>query len=213
MKTKAQIADYMVAFVPRVLFLIIVLVSVYFLVHSYIKTEVDSFEAESNLFVQRLLYSRNALAFVDKDTAEVQPGVIDVSKLSTIEDNLKKSISYSDSRHLAAKLRITSLKDEEISTFYFQKEWFDRWIVLSGLSGGGGSRQITRKLYVLLKDKSAVDIAILQNKIRALAYDSDPVSQDLARKMQDQITAIKSASPDQSSVAAYLEITVVMPNS
>lgn len=210
MDKKAEISDYMIAFIPRIIFIIIVLASIYLLINAYIKTEVNTFDAESNLFVQRLLYSKNGVSYKDKDTGQVYPGIIEISRCPDFTEALAQSIHYYDSGHLAAKVTITNMRQEEICSFYYNRERFDQLTVLSKFSGGGGSKMIVRKLYVLLKAKTNVEIVRLQNQLGSL---QDEFQQDLRQKLSAQLEETKKAQADNSLVQGYLEMTVVMPNS
>jgi hypothetical protein len=211
MSRKSQIGDYLIAFIPRIIFLIIVLGVIFVLVNSYVKTEVDTFSAESSLFVQRLLYSKNGISFLDSSTGQVQPGIIDLSNASAMDEKLERSILYRDARQVAARIKLTNLAGEEIATFYYNKQWFDRWIVLTGYSGPGGSKSITRRLYVLLKDRYYADIS--RQEARIDAQYNDLVSQENLVLMNAELEILKSASKDTSLVPGYAEIVVVMPNS
>jgi hypothetical protein len=153
MNRKAQISDYLVASIPRLIFLIIVVAAISLLIHMYIKTEIDTFDAEANLFVHQLLYSRHALAKVDEETGQVQPGILDYSLITAdtagFKEGLLKTFDYR-SDHIASKMTMTNLKQDESTTVYFNEKAYDNWIVLTKYPGPGGARSITRKLYVLL---------------------------------------------------------------
>jgi hypothetical protein len=151
MNKKAQISDYMVFFIPRLIFLIIVVAAVSLLIHKFIQTEVDTFDAESSLFVQQLLYSKNALAKADNVTGQYYPGILDYSRImqDDFEEQLEKALNY-NTNHLAAKMTITDISKEELVSFYYKKSSYENWIVLSQLKGPGASRSLTKKLYVIL---------------------------------------------------------------
>jgi len=213
MNSKSQISDYLIAFIPRILFLIIVLTAIYILVNSYIKVEVDTFDAESNLFIQRVLYSRNSISYLDKETGQLYPGIIDVAKLATIEEDLKKSMSYSDSRHLAARFVITNMLEEQVAVFYYNKDWFERWFPLIDMKGPGGVKSASKKLYMLLKDKSLVDVMLLEKKVNIDSSSPDAESQDNVQLLKTRLESLKAGAKDRSFVPAYLEVTVIIPNS
>ncbi|MFH0979061.1 MAG: hypothetical protein V1837_07220 [Candidatus Woesearchaeota archaeon] len=211
MNKKSEISDYMIAFVPRFLFLVVMLVSIYFLVHTYVKTEVDTFDAESALFVDRLIYSRDGLCQMSQ--GQVTPGIIDASRLQYLESNLTKNIVYPDSRHIAAKVSIKDMGSAELFSFYYNKDWFDRWIVLSKYSGSSASTVSRRSLYFLLKGKSELDKLLLKNQISGLQ--SDPLfasSQELV-PLQKQLDELSKKPKDDAIIPVWLEIIVVMPNS
>ena len=102
--SKKALVEYFPQFIMRVIFLIIVLTAILFLINSYIRTEVQTFDAEASLFIQRVLYSKNCLAYQDESTGQVYPGIVEYASLASDEfqERLAQCADYHDSRHLAA---------------------------------------------------------------------------------------------------------------
>jgi hypothetical protein len=83
--------------------------------------------------------------------------------------------------------------------------------VLTSYPGPGGSKSITRKLYVLMKDKSMIDIGHLQNKIKLIGVDN--WARDEVLRLKQRVEDLKKMKADETLVPGFVEITVVMPNS
>ncbi|MDP7506162.1 MAG: hypothetical protein QF362_01825, partial [Candidatus Woesearchaeota archaeon] len=75
--------NQLMAFI-RILLLIVVMFAIVFLVNSAITMEINTFNAESELFIQQLLYS-NALMLNDYETDRFYPAIIDLNKFNSLE--------------------------------------------------------------------------------------------------------------------------------
>jgi len=201
MDKNAALSGYMVSYIIKLLFLIVLVATTYFLVHTYVSQEVDSFSAETSLFVTGLLYSKEGLSVVDKNTGQVMPGVIDLNKISSL--NLDESLKISDSRHLAARMVVQDLGGNTLATIYYNKLWFDRYIQLSSFQGLGATRKAERSLYVLLSDARAYNMLMVSLNSAA------PEEYAASQKVLDEL----AKSKDPTLVQGLLKITVVMPNS
>ena len=208
---RAQVGDYLLAFIPRVIFVIVVIFSIVVLTNAYIKTEVQTFAAETNLAVQRLIYS--GLAYEDAELGRSYPGVLDAEAIfsPTIEDRLSQSMHYPDARHLAAKIVVQDRDSKTLAEFYLNRYWYERWSVLTNFPGSGGSQSMKKRIYVLLHDERTVRMHQLEQQTDALSQDS--WSRGLASQKQQELEKLTSNPAGSRLVPGYIEVTVVMPNS
>ena len=69
--------------VPRILFLVVVMFTVMILIRSYVATTIDTSELEANIFISRILYSPNSISYFDSDIGRTYQGVIDINKFKS----------------------------------------------------------------------------------------------------------------------------------
>ena len=147
----------MMEYIPKVVVLIIVMFIIYNLVNIGVKNEVDVFEAESDMVMQRLLYSQNGLSYYDTDLRRLYPGTIVLENFN--DKRLESMFSQEEDKtpHFAMKLKLQDVEfaDKfedlpEIEIAYFNSEWYHRWEVLTGYLGSGGKRLLTETFQVTI---------------------------------------------------------------
>tara|TARA_Y100000310_G_C20683655_1_gene817622 strand:+ start:1461 stop:2048 length:588 start_codon:yes stop_codon:yes gene_type:complete len=188
---KKAILSYneLMAFI-RILLLIIVMFAIIFLVNSTITLEVNTFDAEAELFIQQVLYS-NALILNDHETGRSYPAIIDLDKFTSteVEKALNNSIHYEYTRKIAAKLTLLdsdgslytkslgyipvgisidepSYEDAIISPIYFNKEMYTKWKgIPSWIPGPGGVKAKPKNIFVLIKEGSQLNQGYLKFEV------------------------------------------------
>jgi hypothetical protein len=144
MNKKAQIFEQ-VMYLPRVIILAALIFIVYALISSGIKNEIKTFDAESELIINRMIYSRSGISYYDENIDRVYPGIIDVKKLS----NLNAVFNLpADDVHLSARVTLTQTGKLEPIIHYLNGEWFQRWYPLTSLMGLGGKQYKREQLPV-----------------------------------------------------------------
>jgi len=104
-----------VTFIPRLIFLTVVFLSIFFLVAAFVQTEVNTFPAESQILLHRLLISDGGFAYKDSLTNRVYPFIVDKNK------NADKSIYYGDKqKDFAASISSVGF------TVHYNKFGYDR---------------------------------------------------------------------------------------
>lgn len=157
MNTKGLISIKMVNWIPRIIFIIIVGVSVFALINSYIVKEVKTFDLETDLFIHRLIYSPYGISYYDELLGRVYPGVIDLKKLSApdFESRIMQEIQGGKTKTIAAKIILKNERKEEILTTYYDQYWYQRGIVKAmskaGLQEGARHKEVT--LYALIRSE------------------------------------------------------------
>lgn len=139
-----------VMIIIRTLMLVFVLLSLIFVVRSFIVRHIDTRFIESYNLMNVMYYSDNAMAFKDAETGRVYPGII----TSDIKPELNIMFNYNEQKYtqfIAAKATVP-LAAGEVNSFY-NKDIFGDWNFLyqSGITQGiGGVSKVSseRKLLV-----------------------------------------------------------------
>ncbi len=139
--------------------------AVFLLLIIHIEKDINTFDLESEIFINRILYSNNGLWLYDKDTGRIYPGIIDIKNfdINDIEKNLEKTMFFGkENNRLAAEI-ILKLKEKSYS-IYYNKEKYDMWVSLykAGYIKGIGARKgKNKKMPVLVKKGEEMIPAIL----------------------------------------------------
>jgi hypothetical protein len=144
--------------ITRFIFLALALFSVVFLTKYFVVQNLESNRLEMEVFYNRMIYSPNALAYVDNVTGRAYPGVIDFDKFNS--ENLDKTLNYTYKRTLAAKLTLG-----EFTPVYYNKEWYDRFSPLKRMRGLSGVLTLEKSLPVVYEDNDKLYPAILKVEI------------------------------------------------
>ncbi|MBW2966386.1 hypothetical protein KY342_04755 [Candidatus Woesearchaeota archaeon] len=108
---KGLISFNMMMWIPRIIFMVIVVTSIIILISVHYRIELDVSGAESELFVQRLLYSPHGICFYDALSNRMYPGIVDLNNL----DLINKSIFYGENKHIGAKLTFTDINGNNLA--------------------------------------------------------------------------------------------------
>lgn len=152
----------MLIWIPRIIFIVVIMFAIMVLIRSYVTTTIDTSEVEANIFINRLIYSRNGISYFDLEINRVYPGVVDLSKFNSQqkEQFLEKTIYYGiKNMEIGAKLVLKDIdKNSEFSAFYnedFFKE--QKKLVDAGFTQGpGGVKGFVKKYNVLIREGSAL---------------------------------------------------------
>lgn len=172
------ISEEVLLSIPRIIFLIAVLFAVVILVKIFIITNVDVRQVESNILINRLLYSKDGLSYYDESLKRVYPGVVDLNKFRQLSINNPNwldntAINYgSDNPIIAAKITLKNIgsivKEKQSAndiTIFYNKDRFDKWEprTLVTVRGGAGSvKSFQEQRYVLAKDNELLHPAVLE---------------------------------------------------
>ena len=89
----------------------------------------DSHHINNLILDKRIIYSPSSLAYQDKETGRVYPGIIDLSKAE--QTSFEKAFVLAENDKIATKIEISSLSGELLKELYINKDWYDRWSPLS----------------------------------------------------------------------------------
>ncbi|MFH1770445.1 MAG: hypothetical protein ABH828_02710 [archaeon] len=148
--------------IPDIMFLTLVFLAVAGITAFFVVSKMDTHQAEIDIFFNRLMYSSNAITYVDPETNRVHFGVLDISKLTS--ENIEKAISFPDKRVFAANI---TLQANEPINVYYHKDWFENYAPLAraGLDGAGGVDYIVKEFYVSYIKNAVIDVGLLRIEI------------------------------------------------
>ena len=172
MKNKKAITTFeILMWVPRIIFLVIVMFAVMILIRSYVTTTIDTSELEANVFANRILYSPTAISYYDKKIDRLYPGIIDADKFNSQKNEkfLEKSSYYgSKNMEIGAKLFLKDLSDNNNLEVFYNEDFFkeQKKLAESGLTKGpGGARLFIKKYDVLLLKNNIPNKGVLTMEI------------------------------------------------
>jgi hypothetical protein len=168
MNKKAQFTDMVISYIPKMIAIGIVFITIVFFVNRFILTKLDVQDIEASLLTDRMIYSKNCISYVDESISRPYPGIIDYDKFKS--ENLNKCIFYggedkeilsedcSDisefkNKFSSAKVELKYIENskEETVTIYHNKCFYDAWLPLAGISGPGGTKSYKESNYVLIR--------------------------------------------------------------
>ena len=168
MKTdKKGITYQMVLWIPKLIYLIIVLVVSFGLIYLFTSNEVDVGDVEAHVIMHSLHYSPEGISKFDDDTKRVYSGIVDKSRTG----NLDNDALNSDERTLAIKLVKRNLDDSEEDENILNDKTYDKWIPLVNLGDSNpevevpqifSSKQIR---YINYDDSDSRDRAVLKTTV------------------------------------------------
>ena len=105
---------------------IIVIVFVFYLMvlRSPFVYDLETHEVENSIFIKRLTYSPNLLAYKDQTTKRVYPGIIDLEKFDT--EKIKENLINNNNR-FAAYLELINLENGEEYQAYVNEKRARAW--------------------------------------------------------------------------------------
>lgn len=143
---KAQESFSLLQTIPRIIFLIVVLFSIVYLIRTYVVTNLNVQETQSEVFMNRIIYSQNGISFSDE--LGVNPGIIDPAKITNA--NLDAMMDYDEETFIAGKVQLVDIDGKEVASGVYNEKTYNRWkpIASVGVSGAGGVSIFTKNMYV-----------------------------------------------------------------
>lgn len=155
----------------RFIIVLFVAIAMVLLVKTYITTEIDIQKTQETLFIYNILNSKDGISYYDTSIERVYPGIIPVSAfLNTIEleEKLNNRMDYGSQHIIASELTLLTTDGTTIGTAFYNKEWYERWIVLARTfwKGKGSTTEFNaNKTVVLLYEDGTKKPGILQFSI------------------------------------------------
>ena len=152
----------------RFIIVCIVAIAMVVLVKTYIVTQVQIQQTQAELFMYNMLNEKNGLSYYDNTLQRVYPGVISLSQFQdtpAMEQKLSERMDYGEQSLIAAQLTLFDTKKNVLGTVYYNKEWYQRWIILAKVSwkGRGSTIEYAENKIVLLRyDDGTTEPGILQ---------------------------------------------------
>ena len=143
----------------RMILLIIIALSIVILVNKFLVLSVDVHSLETNLLLNRLIYSPDCLSYQD-DTLTSKPGIIDLQKFS--EANLNSCLYFGERNDFAAaNLSLVFFDSTPRNSTYYNSVGYQLLNPRAGLTGPGGSTRLSDWRYVLVRDSIGLKRALL----------------------------------------------------
>lgn len=145
-----------------------VAIAMVILVKTFIANDIDIQEMQADIFAYNLLNEKDGLSYYDTSLDRVYPGIILISlfqETATLEKKLDARMDYGEHPVVAAELQLFTAEDELLGTAYYNKEWYNRWIVLARVfwEGAGSTTAYAQNKTVLLRsDDGTMKPGILQ---------------------------------------------------
>jgi len=145
---------WIIQMIPKTIFLGAAITIIIFFAFILTANNIKTNDLEMNVFINRLLYSTNAIAYYDEEIGRSYLGRIDLDKLNS--KNIEQAINYSKGMFFAANITLQG-KD----SVYYNKELYEKMIPLAKarIKGPGGAD------YRLKQYK----VSYLENKVMKLS--------------------------------------------
>ena len=115
----------MIDWVVKLLFLVAIVFITIFLVRYNVVSAMETQDARSFVFVQRVVSTPSGIAYTDPLTGRTYPYIIDGSKLSIMQQALEQSIVLSANDYIAAQLDLAIGNDTH--TFFYNQHAYTQW--------------------------------------------------------------------------------------
>jgi len=160
----------MVIWIPRLFFLVAVVLSVSILINIFIITDIKTFDTEANIIIQRIIFSKS-LNFHDVDESRLHIGTIDLKKFQSgdIANKLENEIFFGQNEKISANVSLKNLdKDLDYKDIFYKKDIYNqnKELVNLGLSDDpGGVKSLTKQVYVLIRDENSIEKGLLNIEV------------------------------------------------
>lgn len=171
MDRKAQTISFeMLMWIPRLVYLVIVIIATSGIILAFIVTNVSVGDVESHILLHRLQFSPEGIVKYDSETRRVYPGIVDVSRLSS---NRLESALNAGKKEVAARFKLVGLQDEsELATAYLHEGTYKDWqpiaVVVAAdkdIRGSGRKLPHSEERYVYYSRPSRLEtVVITQNE-------------------------------------------------
>ena len=149
MNKKAIYSEDAVLMIFNLLLLIIVAVVLVFLINIFTVNELNTQRLEAEVLKDRVLYSKNCISYYDSEIDRSYPGIIDIKKFN--EATLNDCLYFKEeNRNIAAKIMLTTSKNYDYKTIYYNQNWYDSWYPLVSIPGPGGTKAFAYTINVLV---------------------------------------------------------------
>lgn len=151
MNNKALIDETWLFLFYRFIIVCFVAIAMVLLVKTYIVTNIDIQETHANLFMYNVLNVKEGISYYDAETQRAYPGII---SLDSFQTNIDERMDYGNHALIAAKFELVDTAGNTLGTAYYNKEWYERWIVLAeaSLLGFGSATEYPAKKTVLIRN-------------------------------------------------------------
>ncbi len=153
-------------FIPKMIFLIVVMVLVIYLVSLFVTNSLDVREAQAKVFANKIYYSPNGISYYDSELGKTIPGTIDPKKITNI--TLENMMNYNSNSFVSGKVTLYDFSLNTIASAKYKDDVYDVWSKMAALkaTGEGG---ITRKSFMTyvnyVDEKSTIQKGMLSVEV------------------------------------------------
>jgi len=163
---KGIMAFNMMSMIPRLIFLIAVLVVCILLISMFLNNMFNINDVQAEILVNGLLYGTGGINYYDPITGRIYPTTVDITQLDNAE--LDAGMYYPDNTLITAIITIEGAnRITNLAELYYNKQAYDNWepLIDSNLPGIGGVAKYERSLPILLRNGSEVKLGQVEFKV------------------------------------------------
>lgn len=135
-KRGATISYEMLMWIPRFVYLVIVILAASGLILGFVVNRVDVGAIESHILMHRLQYSREGIAAYDSYTGRVYPGIVDKSRLTNEKDEEKLAAALgAGENEMAFRFVLSDPSGENGVTAYLNEKTYMDWQPIAIVAG------------------------------------------------------------------------------
>jgi hypothetical protein len=154
---KKAIAENITLWIPRMIFLAIVVVTIVFFTRFVIAIYSETADAEANVYMNKILYEKNGI--IRNASGRPYPGVIDLTRFSELY--LNKSMKLEGDEGPCAKLTLVKIETGDVQTIYWHKRWYERLRPRAAFRGIGSPLSKEQQILVSIYDNGRYIPAML----------------------------------------------------
>jgi hypothetical protein len=162
MNNKALIDETWLFLFYRFIIVCIVALAMILLVKTYIVTNIEIQETHAQLFMYDVLNFKQGISYYDAEIERTYPGII---SLESFQTSLDERMDYGDYTLIAAKFDLFDSTGQLLGTTYYNKEWYERWILLAKTSWTGigvPAEYIENKTVLIKNNDGTMNQGVLQ---------------------------------------------------
>lgn len=154
-KRNAQIDTTWLFVFYRFVVVCLVALAMVILVKTYIVAKIDIQQTQADLFIFNILNEKDGLSYYDSSIDRVFVGTIPVTDFenpAALEERLNQRMDFGEHTLIAAQLTLFDQSGKTFGIAYYNKEWYDRWIVVARTfwKGSGSASEFSENKTVLL---------------------------------------------------------------
>ncbi len=137
-KRGATISYEVLMWIPRFVYLVIVIIATSGLILGFIVNKVNVGEVESHILMHRLQFSREGITAYDSYTGRVYPGLVDKSKMTgEITTEKLADLLGAGEKEMAARFVLSDFSDNELAKAYLNEKTYMDWQPIAVVVGQG----------------------------------------------------------------------------
>ena len=150
--------------IPRLVLMVFATLSFVMLIRYFLILNIDVSEAQSQILINRFVYSPNCFSYTNPEFNRAYPGVVDLQRFD--QKVLAECVYYGERNdYAAAKLVLRFFDTDEEVTLFYNQEGYDVWLPRVNMKGPGGAELFGDEKYVLVKDGENFRRAILDVEV------------------------------------------------